>query len=86
MPLLILIGLFVPRIAIALLYFLTSWFSGVFHTWYWPLLGFLIMPYTLLWYSVVMNWFNGVWGTPQIVVLVIAVVVDIGSGERTLRW
>jgi hypothetical protein len=85
MPFLIL-GIFLPRLAAALLYFFTGWFNGVFQTWYWPLLGFIFMPYTMLWYSVVMNWYDGTWGTFQIVVGVIAVAIDLTSGERTRRW
>lgn len=79
MPLILIFGLFVPRLVTAILYFFTDWFSGMFGTWIWPVLGFIFMPYTLLWYSVVLNWYGGVWGTWQIVVLVIAAVIDLGS-------
>ncbi len=79
MPLILLLALFVPRIVAAVLYFFTSWFNGVFQTVLWPILGFIFMPYTLIWYSVVVNEYGGVWGTLQIVVMVIAVAADLAS-------
>lgn len=82
MPLLLIFGLFIPRIVIAVLYFFTRWFNGVFSTILWPILGFIFMPYTLLWYSVVANVYGGAWGTLQIIVLVIAVVFDLNH----YRW
>ncbi len=79
MPLLLgIIALFAPRFVIFLLWFASSWFTGVFETRLWPLLGFLFMPLTLLWYSVVANWFAGVWGWPHLLVLVIVIVADLG--------
>jgi len=86
MPIFIILGIFLPRLAAILLYFFTNWFSGIFQTWYWPLLGFIFMPYTMLWYSVVVNWYDGVWGTLQIVGLVVTAVIDMTSGNRARRW
>lgn len=71
-----LFALFVPRIVIALLWFLTDWFVGVFDSLLWPLLGFLFAPTTLLWYSVVQNYYGGEWGGLQLVVGAIAVIID----------
>lgn len=85
MWLILFIGLFLPRLVTFLLYFLSNWFTGVFETWYWPILGFIFMPYTLLCYSVVANWFDGHWGIPQIIVLVIAIVTDLSSSARSVR-
>jgi hypothetical protein len=82
MPLIIL-GIFLPRVTAALLYFFTSWFVGVFHTWYWPLLGFIFMPYTMLWYSVVTKWYDGTWGALQIAVLILAILIDLASGNKS---
>ncbi len=84
MPLLLL-GIFLPRVAAALLYLFTGWFTGVFQTWYFPLLGFIFLPYTMLWYSVVMNWYDGTWGPLQITIGVVALVVDLTSSDRTRR-
>lgn len=72
------LGLFFPRILIIVLYFFTQWFSGVFDSILWPLLGFFFAPFTLLWYSVVINYFNGQWDTVSIAGMVVAVAVDFG--------
>lgn len=81
MPLLLVIvaAVMLPRLTIFLLWLLTSWFSGVFATVLWPILGFIFMPYTLLWYSVVHIVYGGVWGGIQLLGLVIAVIVDLSS-------
>jgi len=79
--LLAIVGLMAPRFLIALLWLLSNWFTGVFATRLWPILGFLIMPFTMLWFSVVHNWYGGTWQTWHIVVLVIAVLCDLGSGR-----
>ncbi len=75
----ILLALFVPRILSAYLWYSTLWFTGVFDTKLWPILGFIFMPYTMLWYSAVVNWYGGVWGLWQIVILVVAILADISS-------
>lgn len=74
--LLVLIALLAPRVTIALLFFFTTWFQGMFNNLLWPALGFLFLPTTLLWYSVVQNVYDGVWGGLQIVGLIIAVIID----------
>ena len=77
--LLVLIGLLFPRILILILYFFTDWFDGVFDSVVWPILGFLFMPFTTLWYSFVMNHYAGQWSGLTIIVMVIAVLIDLGS-------
>lgn len=82
MPILILLlvlAVLLPRVTIAVLWFLTGWFTGVFATVLWPLLGFIFLPYTLLWYSVVVNLFGGVWGPFQIIGAILAVALDLSS-------
>lgn len=74
-------ALFVPRIVIFVLWFFTDWFTGVFDSIIWPILGFIFLPTTLLWYSVVVNYYDGVWGGLQIVVAVIAVAIDLSPGS-----
>ncbi len=82
MPLLLgLLGLFAPRFVIALLWLFSGWFTGVFETRAWPILGFLFLPLTLLWYSAVAHWFNGEWSTLQWIVLVLAILCDLGCGK-----
>jgi hypothetical protein len=68
-----------PRLLIIILYLSSQWFTGVFDTKLWPIIGFFFMPYTLLWYSAVSNWFNGHWGFWQIALLIITVLIDLSS-------
>ncbi len=76
---LLILGLAFPRIAIVFLWFLTSWFRGMFQGWLIPILAFLLLPYSLLWYSVVHNVFHGQWGLWQMLIMAVAVVVDVSS-------
>jgi len=77
---LVIISLVVPRLLIFCLWAFSGWFKGVFTTWYWPLLGFFCMPHTTLWYSAVKNWYGGEWGFPQLLILILAVLMDLGIG------
>lgn len=79
------LGLLLPRVTTLILYFFTRWFDGVFSTMLWPILGFIFMPYTMLWYSAVVNWNGGQWGAFQILVLVIAVIADLSSNKSTVQ-
>ena len=40
------------------------------------------MPYTMLWYSAVMNWYGGEWDILQVAILVVAIVSDVSSGGK----
>lgn len=73
-----------PRLVVALLYFFTRWFEGMFDTILWPILGFIFLPTTLLWYTAVQHWFNGQWTLWPIVGLVVALMIDISpaGGKR----
>lgn len=80
------LALAVPRLVLAYLWFFTSWFTGLFETILWPLLGFFFAPTTLLWWTVVQKAYGGQWDTLQIVGMVIAVLIDISpSGGRRRR-
>ncbi len=86
MPLIIiLLGLLVPRVVIVLLWLLTTWFEGMFATVLWPILGFIFLPTTLLWYSIVHNWLGGQWGIVALVGLLIALILDLGPVTRRRR-
>jgi hypothetical protein len=83
MPLLVIIfALLIPRITIALLYFFTNWFQGIFSNLLWPLLGFIFLPTTLLWYSAVQHWFNGQWGVIPVIGIIIALIIDIAPARK----
>ncbi len=86
MPFLIFIAaLFIPRGAIVFLWLFSHWFEGVFDTFLWPILGFLFAPLTLLWYTVVIQVYGGVWDTLQIVILVITALIDFSPSTRKLK-
>ncbi|WP_224246296.1 hypothetical protein [Hyalangium gracile] len=78
------LSLFVPRLVVLILWFFTSWFQGMFPTRLWPILGFFFLPTTLLWYSAVQRWFGGQWTLWPVVGLVVALLLDVGSGRG--RW
>ena len=78
MPLLIvLLALFTPRLVMVLLWFFTDWFQGIFGSLLWPVLGFVFLPTTFLWYTAVVHWFGGQWTLWPIVGIVVALVIDI---------
>jgi hypothetical protein len=77
------LGILTPRLLSIYLYFFTAWFAGVFQTWLWPVLGFIALPRTMLWYSAVSNWYGGQWGFWQIAALIVAVLLDLGGGKST---
>ncbi len=76
-------ALLTPRLLIAVLWFFTTWFHGIFNSLLWPVLGFIFLPTTLLWYAAVHHWFGGQWGLWPIIGLVVALMIDISpAGGR----
>jgi hypothetical protein len=52
----------------------------------WPVLGFVFLPTTLLWYTAVQHWFAGQWTFWPVVGLVVALLVDLSpAGGRRRR-
>jgi hypothetical protein len=78
------LALVAPRLVVALLWFFTRWFQGIFPSELWPILGFIFLPTTLLWYTAVQHWWGGVWTLWPIVGLVVALAIDVSpsSGRR----
>ena len=74
-----------PRLVMILIAILTNWFSAAFNTILWPILGFLFMPYTTLAYMAAMlknnHSVNGGW----LVLVVVAVLVDLGGQGSSAR-
>jgi hypothetical protein len=83
--LLVLLALVTPRLVVFLLWFFTHWFRGTFGTSLWPILGFLFLPTTLLWYTAVHHWFGGQWTLWPIVGLVVALAIDVSPARRRKR-
>jgi hypothetical protein len=78
-------ALTVPRLTIIVLWLFTDWFRAMFSAALWPVLGFIFMPTTLICYSAVENWYGGRWEFPQLLLLVVAVLMDglpFGLGRR----
>ncbi|MEX2156987.1 MAG: hypothetical protein WD773_09130 [Gemmatimonadales bacterium] len=87
MPLLLaLLALLAPRISIVVLWLFTNWFDGLFTSSLWPILGFIFLPTSLLWYTVVLHWFGGVWSLWPIVGLVIALAIDVSPVRERRRF
>ena len=83
--LLVVFALAFPRLVIAGTWFFSNWFSGVFPTVVWPMLGFFIAPTTLLWYVGVQKWYGGEWTAWPIAGLVMALMLD-GVPGMLHRW
>ena len=83
--LLALVALVAPRIVIFLLWLFTTWFRGLFDTALWPILGFLFLPTTLLWYTAVQHWFGGQWTLWPVVGIVVALLIDVSPGSSRRR-
>jgi len=84
MPLLL--AIFAPLAAIVLLWVLTPWFDGLFTSSLWPILGFIFLPTSLLWYTLVLHWFGGVWSTWAVVGLIIALIIDVSPAREHRRF
>ncbi len=74
--LLFVIAVLAPRLAMVFMFLLTDWFSEAFETALWPILGFILMPYTTLaWMAGMLHGgIQGLWA----LLVVVAVVVDLG--------
>lgn len=76
-----------PRLAIALLYLFTSFFTGVYNSVLLPLIGFLFLPFTLIAYTFLAN-MRQPHDITFLVVLFVAVIADlglIGGGNKVRR-
>lgn len=83
MPLLLLLlGWFFPRLIIVLLWLFTGWFGRAFDGILLPVLGFIFLPLTTLWYGISEAYFGG---SIQTIGLVIAVLLDLGIVGNRLR-
>ena len=74
-----LIALITPRLVMVLIWLFSDWFTRAYESALWPFIGFLFMPYTTLAYMTAMlnnhHQVSGGW----LVLLIVAVVVDIGN-------
>lgn len=83
MPILpLLLGFFFPRLAIVLLWFFTGWFRNAFDGILLPIIGFLFLPLTTVWYGVAEYYYEG---DIKTIGLVVAVLLDLGVIGRGAR-
>jgi hypothetical protein len=85
--LLVLIGLFSPRLAIFLLAIFSDDLSRAFDSWLVPLLGFFLLPWTTLVYTLLWTTSRHVNGIEWLLVAV-AVALDlgvVGGGQGVFR-
>ena len=81
------IALLVPRLVMFFIFLLTDWFKAAFDTWYWPLLGFVFMPYTTLAYMAAMLNNNHMVSGWWLALIIIAAIVDAGHwGGSGRTW
>ena len=81
----VLLAIATPRLVVALLWLFSRWFEGVFPSVLWPILGFVFLPTTLLWYTAVQHWFAGQWTLWPIVGLVFALLIDLSPAKGRRR-
>lgn len=75
----VLIALFMPRLAIFLIWIFTDWLGRSYESWFWPFLGFLVMPYTTLGYMAGMLNNNGHISGGWLFLVVICALTDVGA-------
>ena len=76
--LLVILLLAFPRIALALLFFFSSYLERAYHGLILPLLGFVFLPLTTLAYAWMVNTRQPTAGI-NLLILVVAVVIDVGG-------
>jgi hypothetical protein len=69
-----------PRLVLFIMWLATDYLNHAFNEWFWPVLGFIFMPWTTLWCAYVYN--NGGFTDWHIVVLIICVLSDL-SGDAS---
>ena len=72
-----LLALVAPRFVLVLLWLFTDYLASAFHSFVWPLLGFILAPATTLGYAVAQNEFGGIRGM-GIVLIALGVLLDLG--------
>ena len=82
---LVVLALITPRLLVALLWFATRWFEGLFSSLLWFLAGFIFLPTTLLWYTAVQRWFGGQWTLWPVVGIVAALAIDFAPARGYRR-
>ncbi len=80
----ILFALISPRLALFMLWLFTNLLSRAFESWFVPLLGFFLLPWTTLAYAGMWSSSNNVSGFEWFIVI-LAFLVDLGSYAQSGR-
>jgi len=81
----VLIGLFLPRVALALTWLFRREWVAVIDPWWVGLLGFLFLPFTTLAYVLVHAYSGDVAGLGHMVILIVALLMDVGTWGNSRR-
>jgi hypothetical protein len=76
-----LFSLITPRFVVVVLWLFTNYLATAYGSWFWPTLGFFVMPTTTIAYAVARNDLStraGAITAGGVVVIVVGVVVDLG--------
>ena len=85
------LALFMPRLALVLVWLFSDYLGTAYETVLWPLLGFFFMPLTTLAYAWAFHYGGGSVSGIGLVVVVLAVLIDLGllgtseSSRRSVR-
>jgi hypothetical protein len=72
------LALFMPRVAILLVWLFSNYLNEAYDTWIWPVLGFLFLPLTTLAYAWAWHYGNGSVSGVGLIVVILAVLFDLG--------
>lgn len=76
--LLVIVAVFLPRVALVVIWLFSFYLERAYDSIVWPVLGFLFMPYTTLAYAFAVNSGHGLRGM-YLLLLIVAVILDISS-------
>ena len=82
--LLVLLVLAFPRVVLVLMFLLSNYLERAYHGLILPIIGFIFLPLTTIVYAWMVNTHRGPMDTVNLIILIIAVVIDLGglgSGE-----
>ena len=86
----VIFSLITPRLVLFILWIFTDYLSLAYRSWFWPTLGFFVLPTTTLAYAVAKNELSTASGgitAAGVLVIVLGVVIDLGllGGARKGR-
>lgn len=77
------ISLLFPRATLIVMWLL-NYTSTAFETYVWPLLGFVFLPYTTVFYAIAVNEIGGTTGA-GLVLVIVGVLLDLGTHGGSAR-